>query len=267
MPSVSLRGIEIYYEIEGAGKPLLMIMGLGSHVLNWGPTLPALLAQGRQVIRFDNRGSGRSSQPPGPYTMTDFVEDTVALMERLELTQADVFGVSMGGMIAQHLALHHPARIDRLILGCTTVGGKDGVRAEQAILDMLKADPSLDPFDAAWQSLATGYTDEFIAREPELLAAQIRRNLRHRSQPHAFDAQMDAIIKTHRTFARLGEIRHRTLVLTGDADRLIPPQNSQILVQGLPNAQLALIPNAGHAFWISHPQEAADAVEGFLSGT
>jgi pimeloyl-ACP methyl ester carboxylesterase len=242
-------------------------MGLGSHVLNWGPTLPALLAQDRQVILFDNRGSGRSSQPPGPYTMTDFVEDTAALMGHCGISQADVFGVSMGGMIAQHLALRYPERIDRLILGCTTVGGKDGVRAEQAILDMLKADPNLDPFDAAWQSLATGYTDEFIAREPERLAAQIRRNLRYRSQPHAFDAQLDAIVKTHRTFAHLGRIGHPTLVLTGDADRLIPPQNSQILAQGLPNARLALIPNAGHAFWISHPEEAADAVEGFLRGT
>jgi pimeloyl-ACP methyl ester carboxylesterase len=124
---VSVGDIKMYYEIHGQGEPLLMIMGLGGHCLDWGRVLPRMLAERFQVILFDNRGAGRSDPPLEPITIKQMARDAAGLMGALGIDRAHVFGGSMGGMIALQMALDHGEQIDKLVLGATSAGGKSRV--------------------------------------------------------------------------------------------------------------------------------------------
>src|SRR5439155_294031 len=262
--SIPIGDINIYYEVFGQGEPLLMIMGLNGNLLNWGPVVPARLAEQYQVILFDNRGAGRTDQPPGPYTMAQMADAAAALLDALNVDRAHVFGCSMGGMIAQHLALDHPAKLRRLVLGCSMVGGSHTVQAEPEVLAYLAPQPGLTPFEAAWRGVPITYPPEFIEANREMLEELIRTGVQYPSQPHAYEAQLGAIMYTHDTYDRLPEIQAPTLVLTGNRDVLIPPENSQILAERMPNAQLHEIEGAGHVFWISHPDATVAALTAFL---
>lgn len=264
MPQATVGDIEIYYEIQGQGDPLLLIMGLGGNLLDWGQTVPNALAESFQVILFDNRGAGRSGQPPGPYSMPQMAADAAGLLAHLDIASAHVFGVSMGGMIAQNLALDFPERVDKLVLGCTFCGGHQIVQAEPEVLQYLAPRPDLDPFEASWWGLPSCYTDAFIAQNGPLLTDYLRTKLQYPSRLHAYEAQLNAITDTHRAYPRLPEMGHQTLVLTGDADRLVPPANSDTLTARIPNATLRTIPGAAHVFWISHPDETVEIVREFL---
>ena len=125
MGYANVGDIRMYYEIHGQGEPLLLIMGLGGHILDWGWSLPQQLAKHYQVIMFDNRGSGRTDQPQGPYSIKQMANDTVGLMNAIGLKQASIFGVSMGSMIAQEIAMDYSEKVAKLVLGCTHAGGDD----------------------------------------------------------------------------------------------------------------------------------------------
>lgn len=262
---VTVGGIRLYYEISGEGEPLLLIMGLGGHVLDWGWVLPERLAEGRSVIAFDNRGSGRSEQPPGPYSIEEMAEDAVGLLDALEIERADVFGVSMGGMIAQEMAVRHPERIGRLILGATSPGGEASVCAPPEVQAYLEPRLDLTLHEALWWSAPAGYPQEFIDAHPDIVERKIQANMAHPSSLEAYRAQLAA----YRAFDigdRLAEIRAPTLVMAGSSDILIPPENGLILAEKIPGAELRIIEGAGHLFWISHPEETYSEVVGFLGG-
>ena len=123
MPFVQVNDLKIYYEEYGAGTPLLLVMGLGATVLGWSLPQVKRLATKHRVILFDNRGAGQTDKPRGPYTMPQLAADAVGLLDALSIGRAHVFGVSMGGMIVQHIALDYPQRVRSLILGCTGAGG------------------------------------------------------------------------------------------------------------------------------------------------
>jgi 3-oxoadipate enol-lactonase len=123
MPKITVGDIDINYKIEGQGEPLLMIIGWSFSLLDWGIKLPELLAQHYRVILFDNRDAGETSSSPYPYTLAQMASDAAGLLDALGMPKAHVFGVSMGGMIAQHFALNHAERLNKLILGCTMAGG------------------------------------------------------------------------------------------------------------------------------------------------
>jgi len=123
MPKITVGGLDINYKILGSGEPLLLIIGLSFSLLDWGTEFPNLLAEHYQVILFDNRDAGETSQAIAPYTLVDMTTDTAGLLNALNIPKAHVLGVSMGGMIAQHLALHFPDKVNKLILGCTMAGG------------------------------------------------------------------------------------------------------------------------------------------------
>jgi len=255
--------IKMYYEIHGEGKPLLLIMGLGGHILDWGWVLPEKLAEGRQVILFDNRGSGRSDQPEGPYSIMQMANDTASLMDAIGIERADIFGVSMGGMIAQQMALDYPHHVDKLILGSTSAGGDLQVLTPPEIQAYLEPRLDLTPHEALWWTAPAGFPQEFIEANPEIIERKIQANLAYPSELHAYEAQL-AAYKSHDVYARLSSIQSPTLVLTGDADVLIPPENSHMLEKNIPDAQLREIKGAGHLFWISHPNETFSALVDFL---
>jgi len=264
MPTIPVGDINIYYELFGQGEPLLLIMGLNANMLSWGPIIPARLAERYQVILFDNRGAGRTDQPDGPYTMEQMAADAVGLLDALGIASAHVFGGSMGGMIAQHVALNHADRLRKLILGCTMCGGPHAVSAAPEVLAYLVPDPTLSAFEAAWRGVPICYSPEFIAANKSLIEDLLLAACEYPTRSAAYEAQLGAVMNSHDTYDRLPQIQAPTLVLTGNRDVLIPPENSRILAERIPNAQLHEIEGAGHVFHISHPDASMAAISAFL---
>src|SRR5258707_9754176 len=136
MPFVENLGARIHWDEEGRGAPLLLIMGLGWPSQAWYRSRP-MLSENYRTIALDNRGVGRSEAPPGPYSITQMAADAVAVLNAARVNTAHIFGVSMGGMIAQEFALQYPKNVRSLILGCTAAGGAEAVRAEEEALRVL----------------------------------------------------------------------------------------------------------------------------------
>lgn len=253
----------MYYEVHGHGEPLLLIMGFGGSVLDWGWVLHPKLAERYRIIMFDNRGAGRSTQPSGPYSIRQMADDAANLMDALGLETAAVFGASMGGMIAQELALNYPGNVKRLILGCTSAGGNGRVLAPPEIQAYLEPRTDMTLYQMLWWSAPAGFPQEFIDAHRDIVERKIQSDLLYPSQLHAYKAQL-AAFKAHDAYSRLSSLRMPTLVLVGDRDILIPPENSRILARLIPGAQLQMIEGAGHIFWISHPEETFSRLADFL---
>nr|WP_290223525.1 alpha/beta fold hydrolase [Trichocoleus desertorum] len=250
MPKVDINGLEINYKIYGEGDPLLMMMGLSFSLLDWGTKLPKLLAQHYKVILFDNRDAGETSQVTGTYTTAQMAEDAVGLLEALGETKAHVFGISMGGMVAQQFALHHADQLNKLILGCTMAGGTCSQFNPPAGLGNDHILEQLFPL-------------EFLRTSQSRLIEFFQTTVPYHSQGEALSRQYQAM-STHDTCDLLGEITAPTLVITGDSDRIIPQQNSEFLVKNIPGAKLEVLVDAGHAFCFSHPEPTAAAIINFL---
>lgn len=250
MPTIAAGNLEINYQIQGAGEPLLLIMGLSFSLRDWGTILPDRLAQHYRVILFDNRDAGETTKVGKPYSTATMAADALALLKALEIEKAHVMGISMGGMIAQELALHYPDRLDRLILGGTMAGGDCSEWGEvQAFL--------------LFKRLELLFTPSFYEANRSSIDAFFQSNQPYRSRGTALARQL-AAMSGHDTCDRLSQITAPTLVLGGDSDRLMPVQNSRFLAQGLPHAQLEILPDAGHGFCYSHPEETAARVLEFL---
>jgi 3-oxoadipate enol-lactonase len=260
--TVTAGDIKMYYEIYGHGEPLLLIMGFGGSVLDWGWVLPPKLAERYRIIMFDNRGAGRSDQPPGPYSIKQMADDAANLMDALGLENAYVFGASMGGMIAQELALNYPGKVKRLILGCTSAGGDSRV-VDPEIQAYLEPRTDMTLYQMLWWSAPAGFPQEFIDAHRDIVERKIRLDLIYPSRLPAYKAQL-AAFKAHDAYSRLPSLRMPSLILVGDRDILIPPENSRILARIIPGALFQIIDGAGHIFWISHPEETLLKLTDFL---
>ncbi len=250
MPKVTVGDLDINYKIQGQGEPLLLIMGLSFSLLDWGTKLPELLSQHYKVILFDNRDAGETSRSPHAYTLDQMANDAAALLDALGESRANVLGVSMGGMIAQHFALNHADKLNKLILGCTMAGG---TCSQPGAFSALSNDNILELL----------FTSEFIQQHQTDLENFFQTTTPLHSKGDALARQFYAI-SSHDTCDRLGKITAPTLVITGDRDRVIPPQNSDILTQKISGAKQAIIKDAAHAFCFSHPDLAATAIINFL---
>ncbi len=267
MPFTQVNDIKMYYEVYGDGdETLLLVMGLGASVLGWSVPQVERLATKYQVIMFDNRGVGQSDKPPGPYTMPQFATDAVGLLDALGVEKAHIYGISMGGMIAQHIALDFPERVMKLILGCTGAGGDHVVRTPPESLKILTAKPTGDRATDIRRGWKIMYTPEFLAENQDLMNAKLQRELAYPEQPRpAFESQMSAIVLTHDTFDRLPNIVAPTLIQAGERDILIPPENADILASRIPNAKVKIYPNVGHGYFLETGFDAVDDVLAFLS--
>ncbi len=260
MPKVDVGDIEIYYEIKGQGDPLLMIMGLKFSLLDWGEKLPQELAKNYKVILFDNRDAGRSSQATRFYSIADMANDASGFLDELGILKAHVFGISMGGMIAQHFALNHANKLDKLILGCTMAGGDCSVPGSMGGIAFSSNQSQQDEDENLLKLL---FPDGFITNNRPDLLKFIQTTKPYHSEPAAVERQWSAIF-THDTCNLLQNITAPTLMLTGDSDVAIPSQNSNVLSQKILNSRLEVIKGAAHAFCYSHWQETAKLVTKFL---
>ena len=263
MPHAQVNGISLYCEEHGAGTPLLLIMGFTANATAWEPMLPALSARHR-VIAFDNRGAGRSDAPDEPYSMTQFADDAWGVLDALEIDKAHIYGVSMGGMIAQHVYFRQPERVLSLTLGCTTPGGADAVRADEQTVSTLMASATMAPREAFEANLSILYSDAFVAANRDALLARMEQNAHLRAGVVGVRGQM-AAIQDHDLAGRLGEITAPTLVLHGDADPLVPTANGQLLAERIPGARLVLYPGARHSYSTEYAAQSVADLLDFLA--
>ena len=246
MPSCQCEEVSLYYEKSGQGMPLLLISGLSAGTWSWYGQLP-YFQHHYQTITFDNRGAGQSSTPPGPYRMRQFAADIVCLLNCLDLSQVFVLGLSMGGMIAQELALMAPDRIRAMVLGCTHCGGERRIPPPAEVLarfvnnEGLTQEQIIDkniPFFFSSRCLKTRPYEVELYREAQLLAPL---------QPEAaFHAQL-AAIRGFNCCDELPKIRIPTLIITGTEDLLVPGENARLLARCISGAELVEIAGAGHA--------------------
>lgn len=261
------RGHRIAYAVRGAPEapPLLMIRGLARTSRHWGAVLEELEPSFRLVL-IDNRGIGKSGVPLLPFSTADMADDAAALLDWLDLDRASVLGVSLGGMIAQELALRHGDRVSRLVLGCTRAGGGTGTPLDWRTALRLVAPMRFPPERAIRETAALILSPDFQRESPQVVDewVQIARELPPSRRGVLY--QLFAAAR-HDASARLGRLRMPTLVVTGDADVLIHADNSAHLARVIPGARLATLPGAGHDFPTERPRETARLVREFCLET
>ncbi len=260
MAFIQNQGARIYWDEQGQGAPILLIMGLGYSSCMWYRTRPVLAARYR-TIALDNRGVGQSEMPAGPYPIPLMASDALAVLDAAGIESGHVFGISMGGMIAQELALQNPKRVRSLILGCTACGGPHAVRAKPEANQMLMARAKMTSEDAAQAAIPFIY-DPGTPRERIDEDLAVRRPWF--AQPDAYAAQLAGILAWE-AYSRLDTIAAPTLVIHGENDQLVPPGNGELIAQRIPGAKLVLIPRAGHIFTTDQPDAAHQAFSDFLA--
>ena len=262
MATTTVNDVEMYFEVHGSGEPLLLIMGLGANATGWEMQIPDFSRE-FQVIAFDNRGSGRSGKPKEPYSIPQMADDAAALLDALGTFSAHVYGMSMGGMIAQEMALRHPQRLRALVLGGTMAGGPNAVIAGPQLIQQWASTAILPLEQAVEAGLTFLYSDEFIAGNKERLVKRALE-LAHLMPPiDALQRQFMAVAQFN-TFGRLHSIQAPTLIITGTEDKIVPAENSRILAERIPGARLVELEGAGHGFLAEKAAEANAAVMDFL---
>jgi 3-oxoadipate enol-lactonase len=262
MPKVQANGIEIFYEEEGAGEPLLLIAGFACDHTNWFKMVPLLAPQYR-VIVFDNRGVGQTSAPDAPYSIRQMAEDTASLLEAIELSEVHVAGHSMGGQIAQELALAHPQRVRTLTLlaSCAKLDERG-----KAVIESWGELPRLvDPVTALRLSFPWIYTSHFYAT-PGAIERVIEEVFMNPFPPslQGIYHQSRAITSCD-TSTRLSGIKCPTLVVDGTENILGGLPFSEELVQGIRGAELIVLDKSGHGLPTESPEAVAAAMLGFWS--
>lgn len=252
MPKTHVNGLEMYYEVQGSGPPVVLIGGLSQDHLGWAFQAPALAAAGYQVISFDNRDAGQTAQSPGPYGIPQFVDDTIGLMNALGLGPAHLVGASMGGMVAQELALAHPARVASLTLVCTAAV------TDPELAGVLRAWRDARPHCAADDfvlSLSPWLlTYRFLQQQDALRGfLQMVRDNPFPQSVAGFQRQCDAVL-SHDAAARVGGIRAPAHVIVGSEDALTPPRHSRDLAGRLPGAKLTEVPETSHLLFLEKPE-------------
>ncbi len=266
MPKVKVNDIELYYEaFGGEGTPLVLISGLGYPLWQWHLMVP-YLEKHFQVITPDNRGVGQSDKPAGPYTASMLAKDTVGLLDALGIDKAMVMGHSMGGFVAQAMALEYPERISKLILASTNFGGPRHVPVTpeaMAILSDVKSDPLTRLRNGIIVSTAPGFAE----RQPELIQKWLEWRAANPLDMAGYQAQMGiglALMPEAAAFEnKLPNVAAPTLIIFGAHDKVVPPANADLLAAKLPDAKIVILPEAGHFFPLESPEAASQAVIDF----
>jgi pimeloyl-ACP methyl ester carboxylesterase len=262
--TADVNGVTIAYQDLGSGSPLVLINGFASTMDMWSPRVLAALARHFRVIIFDNRGTGFSSASDDPFSITLFARDTLALMDTLGISRAQILGLSMGASVAQELVLAYPERVDRLILVAGTCGGSKAVWMRPAVLETL-SDKSGTGLDLANRMFSLLFTKDWLgAHDPWKYCPDVRETTSEESAAR----QAKAFYTWPGSYDRLSEVRLPTLVVTGTEDVVIPPANAVTLSERIPGARLVEFPGAGHGLMYQCPDEFSRAVLEFLpSGT
>lgn len=251
MPRVTVNDINMHYEVHGTGDPVVLIQGLGGNHTFWYPNLPELKKHFR-IVLLDYRGSGDTDKPDMPYTIRMFADDIAALMGTIGLSRAHVVGRSMGGCIAQELAINHPDRVRSLILAATWAKA-DGYLARlfEARIRLVEKVGLKGMFETG---VFMSYTREFFDPTRAQDREDLERLVFANDQPPRFFALQALAGRDHDARDRLARITAPTLVVVGTQDLMCPPPFSREITDRIPGATLKVLDGLGHAFYEQAPE-------------
>ena len=260
-------GLKLRYEIRGSGEPVALIMGFSGSGRGWGEAFLKLMEARFKIFVIDNRGTGESDKPDAEFTLGDMAADIAAVLDHAKTPRAHIFGISMGGMIAQEFALAYPERTRGLVLGCTNCGASHSVPADPAAIANLIPAPGMDPLEQARRAFSVACGKAFLNSPAgqEILSQAIAEMGNYPITPmHTFMRQGQAI-GSFDSFARLGQIKSPTLIIHGDDDSIVPYPNAEVLQGAIAGSKKHTLKAAGHMFFWEVPDEAARAAGDFLS--
>jgi pimeloyl-ACP methyl ester carboxylesterase len=249
---VKVNDINMYYEIHGDGFPLVMIMGLAANVDWWPPEFLEEIPKEFKTIIFDNRGAGRTDKPDIEYSIKIFADDTVGLMDALNIKKAHLLGISMGGMIAQEIVLNYPERVEKLVLCATHCGGAKYILPSPEIMEILmKGTEGMTPEEGTELMISLIFTEDFIKNNPDYIERTRENILKEYIPDFSYQRQIGAAMKFN-SGRRLKKVKTPTLIVQGRKDVLVQPQNADLLAKLIPGSRVAYFDNSGHAV---HSQE------------
>lgn len=263
MPFQKVNDIQIYYEEHGGGFPVVMIQGLGYPLGMWFLQAPELAKRFRVVV-FDNRGVGLSDKPDEEYSVSLMASDTAALLRALGVEKAHVVGVSLGGYIAQELALSHPDLVGHLVLVATSCGGPRYLEVTRALWEEVAALAELPPEEIIRRGMALAMTETFYRENLELIDRCVAIRLENPQPLYAFTRQFNAGASFDST-GRAHRLAHPTLILAGAQDRVMPLSLTEELAQKIPGARLEVYPDAAHLLFLEKAQGVNQIILEFLS--
>jgi pimeloyl-ACP methyl ester carboxylesterase len=268
MPFVQTNGINLYYELHGSGEPLVLIPGIGYGGWMWHKMIPGL-AEHFQVISIDNRGVGQSDRPAGPYTAQMLAADVVGMLDDFSLPKAHIMGHSMGGFIAQALAIDYPERVDKLILSATNYGGPRHVPISPEAMAVL-TDMSGDPIERLRRGIVISCAPGFAEANPEFVEYWLNYRVQNPLDPAGYQSQLAiglGLFAEEASFEhKLERVTAPTLILFGAEDKVVPKGNAALLAARIPDARVDILPEAGHFFPFEAPEAANKAIIRFLKG-
>jgi 3-oxoadipate enol-lactonase len=241
----------LYWESTGRGEPVLLIHGLGLSGGAWWRTVAALKPKLR-VLTFDNRGIGRSEALTPAYTTEAMADDAIAVLDDVGIERVHVYGLSLGGMVAQQLALRHPHRIKSLVLGATQAGGRRAPRADPEVFEFFRRRATMPHEEAAWASVPFNYGPRAQEAHVDRIADDIERRLTNPFNERAYRAQLFAA-GMHNCYSRLDRIDQPTFVVHGELDRMIPVGNAHLMAERIPDSRLRILREAGHMYPTEEP--------------
>ena len=263
MPKIKLKDFDIFYESHGAGEPLILIPGFASGAWNWFKQTEEL-AKDFRVITFDPRGVAHSKiSDEAKVSIQAIADDVSSLLEELNIGRANLLGASFGGFVAQEFALKYPEKLDKLILACTGFGGKNHVAPAPAVLAAFASAQNLNSTEQIRRFMIPAFTPEFVAEQ----AGEVERVCRLRENnfvPETIYLQQLISATNFDAESRVSNIKVETLVLSGDADLVVPLQNSVNLANAIPNARLQIVEGGSHLFFIEKAKEFNRLVSNFL---
>jgi 3-oxoadipate enol-lactonase len=251
--------VELDYERSGSGPPLLLIMGMSGTALHWGEPFLEPLRRDFDVIVYDHRGVGASSRLEGAVTIAQLAEDAAGLLDALEIESAHVAGISMGGMVAQELALTHPERVRTLTLGCTYCGGEGSSLTAPEVIQRLTEAMFSGDRQRALRAAFEVNVSAAMADDSELFERSLAIDAQRAVAVPVVMAQMQACM-AHDTSARLSELTTPTLVVHGTEDQMLPVENGRLIASRIPCSRLEIFDGVGHLFFWEQPERAAELI-------
>lgn len=262
MPRASVNGLKLYYEIEGDGAPVVLIPGFAAGRWIWFKQT-ADLSRDFRVIIFDPRGVSASDKPEGPQTISLLAGDVAHLLETIGVESAHIVGASFGGFVAQEFALKYPAMTRKLVLCCTSFGGPNHVAPSTDTLAALASTKGLNSEERMRANLLLAFTPEYVRREVSEVDRIVRLRATNEVPEHIYLSQLQAAMSFNAE-SRLDQITSPTLVLTGDADVIVPVQNSRNLAAMIPGAELKIVAGGSHTFFIEQADQFNRIITEFL---
>ncbi|MFT3746512.1 MAG: alpha/beta hydrolase [Pyrinomonadaceae bacterium] len=261
MPFFESATSEIYYEISGTGEPLVLVPGFASGIWSWFGQNE--LRNNFQLLKFDPSGIGRSRLKTPDLSLDSFTNDLRDLLDDLGLEKVNLLGTSFGGFVAMEFVLRFPERVKKLVLACTTAGGPDHVSPDIEILRSFTRNPEFTVGEQIRRFFRPAFTEKFNQEHPDIVEKVCRLREENVVNEETYVAQLRTAFSFD-VSQRLREIEHKTLVITGDRDNLVPMQNSENIAAKLPNAKLEIIREGSHMIFVENAAEFNELVTRFL---